>query len=464
MSQRRMSLFGAHDMTDGSPMRNLILFSIPLLIGNFAQQMYSTVDSIVVGNFDPAGANALAAIGVSNPIINLLLVFMMAVSTGAGIMVSQYFGAKDHENLSKTVGMSIVLIAIASLLITALGALLARPLLTLIRTPEEIFSMAESYLTIIFIGMIGCGFYNIVSGILRGLGDSFSPLVFLIICTLLNIALDLLFVIEFGWGVSGVAWATIIAQAISGALCTVRLFRMRDTVTIGREHLRLFKDLVTRLLRLGVPSGLTQGIFSIAMLFTQSLTNSMGTVVAATTTAVMRVDGFAMLPNFTFGMAVSTFVGQNVGAKRMDRVDQGTKEGLKLTLLVSAGLTLMLLLFGKYLIGLFTPEPLILEYGVRAIRILAVGYIAVGFSQVLYGVMRGAGDTMPAMWISIITTCVLRLPTAYLWAYLTRSEAWPNGSPDALFCSLLISWTLGALIAFVWFRRGVWRERANSLV
>ena len=463
MFKRLMNHFGAQDMTVGKPMKNLLLFSVPLLIGNFAQQVYSATDAVVIGQFDPSGARGLAAIGVSMPISFLMLVFMMAISTGASVMVSQYFGAKDRETLSKTIGMSILLILIASLVITVAGLFLTRPLLTLIGTPEDIYEMAASYLTIIFIGTVGSGFYNIISGILRGLGDALTPLVFLIICVALNIALDLIFVINFGWGVAGVAWATIIAQAISGILCVIRLCTMPDVVSIKVKYLRPFKDLLLRLLRIGVPSGLTQAVFSIAMLFTQNLTNSMGSLVVATSTAVMRVDGFAMLPNFTFGMAISTFVGQNVGARRMDRVDEGTKDGLKLTFLISVALTILLLLFSRHLIALFTPEQLIRDLGVRAIRILAVGYIAMGISQVYYGVMRGAGDTMTPMWTSIITTCVFRIPIAYLWAYLSRSETWPNGSPDALFGSLLIAWTLGCALSYIFYRIGPWRKRAETI-
>jgi len=288
-------------------------------------------------------------------------------------------------------------------------------------------------------------------------------LVFLIICVILNIALDLLFVIRFGWGVAGVAWATIIAQAISAILCVIRLCTMPGVVQVKWKYLRPFRDLLLRLLRIGVPSGLTQAIFSIAMMFTQNLTNSMGHLVVATSTAVMRVDGFAMLPNFTFGMAISTFVGQNVGARLMDRVEAGTKDGLKLAVAVSVALTILLLLFGKHLIALFTPEPLIRDLGVRALQILAAGYIAMGVSQVFYGVMRGAGDTMTPMWISIVITCVFRIPIAYLWAHLTKSELWPNGSPDALFGSLLIAWLLGCILSYVFYRIGLWRKMAQAI-
>lgn len=450
--------FGAQDMTQGSPMSCLIRFSIPLLIGNFAQQLYSTVDAMVVGRF--VGDNALAAIGVTTPIINLLLVLFMAISTGAGIMVAQYFGARERRLLSDTIGTSLVLITLSSLLMTVVGIACTPALLTALDTPADVYAMAYDYLVIVMIGLVGVAFYNIISGILRGLGDSLSPLMFLLVTVILNTGLDIWFVAGFGMGVAGAAWATIISQGISAVLCLWRLFSMRDTLDLNRGSLRMDRALTARLFQLGLPAGLTQAIMSLSMVIVQALSNSMGPAVIATSTAVMRVDGFAMLPNFTFGMAVATFVGQNIGAGRMDRVERGSRDSVILATIASVILSILLLVFGRMMVRMFTSTENIIEIGVRAFRILALGYIAVGFSQVYAGIMRGAGDTMPSMWISVFTTVVLRLPIAYAWAALTRSEAWPNGSPDALFFSLLISWVAGAVATYLWYRRGAWRSKS----
>jgi putative MATE family efflux protein len=461
MQSRIASFFGPQDMTVGKPMSNLLRFSVPLLIGNVAQQLYSTVDSIVVSNYTLDGDAALAAIGASGPIINLLLILFMAISTGASVMVSQFFGAKDRESLSATVGTSIFWIIVSSIFITVVGVFSAPYLMTLTNVPPEVYDMAVQYLTIILLGIIGGGFYNIISGILRGMGDSLFPLLFLLVATGLNIALDLLFVIQFHWDVAGVAWATIIAQGVSATLCVLRLWKMGDSVDLTVKRIRPHKPLTRTLFSLGLPAGATQGIFSMAMIIVQSLTNLMGTVVIATSTAVMRVDGFAMLPNFTFGMAATTFVGQNIGARRLDRVQQGSKDAALLSFCISTFLTLMLLLFGKSLVTLFSETALVAELGARMLRILAVGYIAMGFTQVYGGIMRGAGDTMPSMWISIVTTVIMRTPIAYLWAYFTRSEDWPHGHPDALYVSLLIAWVAGALFTYLWYRRGAWKEKAR---
>lgn len=458
MTGKVAAFFGAQDLTQGKPMRGLIQFSVPLLIGNLAQQLYNTVDSIVVGKY--VGDNALAAVGASGPILNLLLVLFMGIATGATIMVSQYFGARQHELLSTTVGNTITLTVLSSVFIMVVGPLVTHPLMTMLNTPEDIYADSCTYLIIIFLGILGGAGYNILSGVLRGLGDSFMPLVYLVIACLLNIVLDLLFVVSFHWGVAGVSIATGIAQLVSAVLCLIRLLNMKEIVVVPRSSLRLHKELVLRLTKLGLPSGLAQAIFSLAAIVVQSLTNSFGTEVIAASIIVMRVDGFAMMPNFTFGTAMTTYAGQNIGAGKIDRVHQGTKSGMLLGLIVSSCLTIMILLFGRILMGWFTNTQAIIDLGFHMMCILAVGYIAMSVTQGLSGVMRGAGDTMTPMWISFITTVVIRVPLAYGIAFLTRGAEFPKGNPDCLYISLLISWVLGAMITYALYRRGKWKHKA----
>ena len=454
---RIKKLFGVQDMTVGKPLHNLAAFAAPLLIGNLAQQMYNTVDSIIVGQY--VGDSALAAVGTSGPVLNLLLLLFMGISTGAGILVSQYFGAHRDKDLETAIGTCLTLTFIASLIIMAIGPFIVRPLMTLLDTPPDVYQMAVDYLMIIVIGIMGSAYYNIVSGILRGLGDSFSPLVFLIVACVLNIFLDLLFVIEFDMAAAGVALATVMAQGVSAALCLLRLTHMKETVRLTRKSLVPDKRMTSRIIRLGLPSGLTQAIFSMAAIVVQALTNSFGTSVIACAIVVMRVDGFAMMPNFTFGMAMTTFVGQNVGAGRMDRVREGVKEGVRMSLIIAVVLVAAILIFGENLMRMFTQTEEVVTLGVHMMRILAVGYIAMAVTQSLSGVMRGAGDTITPMWISIITTIIIRMPLAYGLAYLTRSEALPKGSPDSIFISLLVSWVMGAVLTSICYRRGKWREK-----
>ncbi len=319
-------LFSAHDMTVGAPWKRIMEFTVPMLIGNLAQQLYNTADSIVVGHY--IGDNALAAVGSAGPILNLLLALFVGVATGAGIVISQNYGAGRRDKLSESVGNCITLAAIASAVTTVIGLLLTTPMLRMLDTPESILSWSAGYLHIIFWGVAGGAFYNILSGILRGLGDSVSALLFLLVATGLNIALDIWFVAGFRMGVAGVALATVLAQGISAVLCLLKLLRMQDVFDLTWDSLRLRRDSALRIVRIGVPSGITQAIMSVAMLVVQSLTNSMGEAVIACNVIIMRVDGFAMMPNMSFGQAMSVYAGQNVGAGKVDRVLQGRRQGM----------------------------------------------------------------------------------------------------------------------------------------
>lgn len=378
-------------------------------------------------------------------------------------MVSQYFGAKDREQLSKTIGTCIILTAIASGAIMIIGPLVSRPLLVFLNTPPTIIDWCAAYLNIFFFGSAGFSFYNMLSGVLRGLGDSFSALVFLLTSTILNVGLDILFVARFGMGVPGVALATVIAQGISAVLCLLKLLRMKDSFDLNWSMLKLNKEHSISLIKLGLPSGLTQAVFSLAMIVVQSLTNSFGEMVIACNVIVMRVDGFAMMPNFSFGSAMTTFAGQNIGAKKMDRVEQGTKDGTIIAVAVSTIITISLLVFGHHLMKVFTDTAELVDLSMHMMRILALGYIAMAITQCLSGVMRGAGDTITPMWISLITTVVIRVPLAYGIAYFTRSPLYPTGRPESTFISLLMSWTIGAILTTRYYRKGTWREKRVTI-
>ena len=456
--ERFKKLFAAVDMTEGSPWEKILLFTFPMLLGNIAQQLYNTVDSVVVGKY--IGDNALAAVGSAGPIFNLLLVLFIGISTGATIMVSQYFGARKREELSKTIGNCIVLTAIASVFIMIVATLASRPLLILLDTPESILDWCTSYLQILFIGIAGLAYYNILCGVLRGLGDSVSALLYLVVASILNIILDVFFVAKCNMGVAGVALATVIAQAVSAVLCVLKLMRMTDLFDFKLKYFKLDKEIAWNIIRLGLPSGITQAIMSMAMILVQALTNSFGEQFIAANVIIMRVDGFAMLPNFSFGTAMTTYAGQNVGAGQHDRVAKGAKQGTLMAIATSAVITGTILIFGKYLMGIFTDTASLVELSMNMMRILAVGYIAVAETQSLSGVMRGAGDTMTPMWISIVQTIIIRVPLAYGLVYLTKSDVHPNGRSECIFISLLISWVLGAALTAIFYRKGKWRKDA----
>lgn len=450
------SLFTARDMTQGAPWKRIMEFAMPMLLGNLAQQLYNTADSIIVGIY--VGDNALAAVGSAMPILNLILALLVGISTGASIAISQSYGAGDREGLSRSVGNCITLAFIATAIAMVIGHVITRPFLEMLDTPASIIDWCTGYLHIFFYGIAGTIFYNILAGILRGLGDSFTALLFLLVSATLNVGMDILFVAQFNMGVPGVALATVLAQAISAVLCFWKLMRMRNVFDMKVKNLKLSKAHASRILQLGMPSGVTQAIMATAGMVVQSLTNSMGETVIACCVIVMRVDGFAMLPNLTFGETMGVYTGQNVGAGKFDRVKKGVKQGSLLAFIFASAITIVLLFFGKYLFAIFTKTDELIDLAVRMMRILAFGYLAMSVTQSLGGVMRGAGDTMTPMWISVISTIGLRAPIAYGIAYLTRNADFPNGQPQAIFLSLMISWALGALMSFLAFRRGKWKK------
>lgn len=451
-------LFAPTDMTVGSPWKSIVLFTFPMLIGNIAQQLYNTVDSIVVGKY--IGDNALAAVGSAGPILNMLLVLFIGISAGANIMVSQYFGAKNRESLSYTIGNCITLTAISCILLIIVATPLIRPVLSMLNTPDTIIDGCADYLMISLIGIAGMAYYNILSGIIRGMGDSFSALIYLLVATVINIVLDIFFVAVIKMGVGGVALATVIAQIISSVLCVIKLSKMRDYFDFGVKYLKIKGQYLNTIVRLGIPSGLTQAIFSSAMIIVQSLTNRFGEQFIAANVVIMRVDGFAMMPNFSFGTALTTYAGQNVGAKLYDRVSKGAKQGTFIAVACSTLITGVILLFGKALMGVFTDTAELVEMSYYLMKILAVGYIAMAVTQSLSGIMRGAGDTMTPMWISLITTVIVRVPVAYGISYLTRTAELPYGRSECIQISLLASWVLGALLTAIFYARGKWRTTA----
>ena len=457
----KFKLFAPVDMTQGDPVIQIVKFTIPMLIGNIAQQLYNTADSVIVGRF--VGDNALAAVGSAGPILNLMLVLFIGISVGASIVVSQYFGARQRESLSRSIGACVVLTGIASLIIMALGPLVTMPLLRLLRTPESIIYWCRNYLIIIFIGIAGGGYYNILSGVLRGLGDSMSALLYLLAATFINIFLDLIFVAFLGMGVAGVALATVIAQFISAFLSLRRLTKMTDYFDMKKEYLLPDRKYIASLVRLGVPSGITQAIFSMSMIVVQSLTNSFGETFIAANVIVMRIDGFVVLPAMSFGAAMTTYAGQNIGAGHMDRVSEGARKGTLTAMAISAVVTGLILVFGRPIMGLFTKTEKLIDLSCHMMQIMAAGYIIIEITQCLSGIMRGAGDTVRPMWISIATSIAIRIPLAYGLVARTRTPDLPQGDCAMMYVSMLISWSLGAVISLIVYRAGRWQKAAGLI-
>jgi len=439
-------------MTEGTPWKKLLLFTVPLLIGNVFQQLYSTADMIILGQF--VGDNAIAAVGSSMPIFFLIMVLMMGIAMGAGVMVSQYFGAKKREELSYTVGASITVTTILGLAIMIFAPFGTRPLLIAMNTPTAILDDSVLYMNVLLWGILGMAYFNILSGILRGLGDTFSPLLYLAIVSILNVFLNLLLIPGLGLGVWGAAIGTVFAQGLTSLLCLRRLLKMRDVFDMGWKYMRPNKLYITKVLKIGVPSGASQAIFAVAMMIIQPLANEMDNAFPgflATNMVVMRIDGFVMMPNFSFGNAMTVFAGQNMGAGKIDRMRKGMIQCIAMAVGTSIILVAIMLIFGRYLAGFFTDTQAVIDMSIRMLRILAIGYVIFAANMVVWGIIRGAGDAWTPLWGSLINTVAVRLPTAYLFVHFM-------GVPDALFYSLLAGWISNAVIGVIAYRLGKWRK------
>ena len=448
MPQPQAKLGDSRDMTTGSVAKKLILFALPVLGGSIFTQLYNVVDSIVVGQYE--GAAALASVGTSMPINMLCNSVFMGLGTGSSVLVSQFYGAKQNDELNKMVNTTYTLALIIGTIITVLGMLIARPILELLNTPANMIENATIYLRIVFFGSLGHLFYQMGSAVLRGLGDSKWPMYFLIICSVLNIILDLLFVVAFHWGVAGVAWATIIAQLISGIGVVIRTLKGGYGVRINLKTLRIDGHKALLLAKIGIPSALSMLISSMGMLVIQRFNNGFGSDFVAGMTIMMKVDGFALIPMQALGMAVTTFVGQNMGAGKDDRVHKGVRTTMILIIAMGAIMGAIMYFFGYQLGAIFTKEEAAKEVCMIGLRIVFIMYIAMGLQQAFQGIMRGAGAATVPMVIALVCMLV-RIPAAYLLAV----------RPDnfrGIFYSMIISSYLGAILLYVYYKMGGWKK------
>ena len=450
-------LFKPRNMSEGTPWKRLAVFAVPLIIGNFAQQLYNTVDTIVVGN-SKWGYTALAAVGSAFPILQLMHSLFIGIATGVGIMVAQFFGARNREGLGKTIANCMILTLAASALIMLVGPAIVSPLLHAVNALPELFNDSKTYLMISFLGIFGFFSYNIFSGVLRGMGDSFSALLYLLLTTVLNIIGDLLLVNSMG--VAGVALATVVSQFISGVLCIRKVLSLRQHFTLTRKEMRPDMDYIKRIIGLGLPSGLTMALMSVSSLVVQRLINSFeDSMFIAANSLTIRVDGYAMMATMSFGVAMSTFAGQNIGAGRMDRVRTGLKQCIIMALIVSAFLTPAVLFGGPYLLRIFTPEQALNKMTMGLIYIICPCYIINSFAQPMLGVVRGAGDTISPMWLGIFTNIVLRLITAHGFVAIARSMGASLWTQERMvFVSMVTGMVVSAVATFFIYKFGRWKK------
>ena len=394
------------DMTQGVIWKQLVAFAFPLLIGNLFQQLYNTVDSVVVGNF--VSTEALAAVGSVTPIINMLVGFFSGLATGAGVVISQFFGAKNGPMLHKAVHTTLLMTVGLGVIFTFIGIFMTPLMLNLMSTPADVFDGAALYLRIYFGGVLGLMLYNMVSGILRAVGDSKRPLYFLILSSLLNVVLDLAFVLIFHWGIAGVAIATIIAQFISAFLLLVVLARSDEDYKLVLRDLKMDAEILKRIVRIGLPAGLQMAVTSFSNVFVQSYINRFGSACMAGWTSYSKIDQFVLLPMQSLSLSATTFVGQNLGAGNLSRAKKGTRVSMAISVAITAVLTVLLIAFSSQLLMLFNQDENVLYYGNIFIRYLAPFYVICCINQIFAGSLRGAGDATGPMIIMLLSFVVFR--------------------------------------------------------
>ena len=394
------------DMTRGVIWKRLLLFALPLLAGNVFQQFYNTVDSIVVGNF--VGKEALAAVGSVGPVINSLIGFFMGLSTGAGVVISQAYGAKNDEKVSRTVHTTLIMTFFLCIVFSILGVLMTPAMLRLMDTPEDVFPESSGYLRVYFAGVSGLMFYNMGAGILRAVGDSKRPLYFLIFSACMNTVLDVLFVAVFRMGIAGAAWATVISQVLSAVMILFVLSRTKGAYQIKKSCLRMDIKTLKEIVSLGLPAAVQMMITSFSNIFVQSYVNAFGSSIMAGWSAYTKIDQFILLPMQSVSLAATTFVGQNYGARKMDRIKKGTGTAVRLSMTTTLVLMIPLLAFAPFLVELFNRDAEVIQYGAMLLRMMSPFYLVCCINQVYASSLRGLGNTKAPMVIMLSSFVVFR--------------------------------------------------------
>ena len=444
---------GSVDLIHGSIAKAIFWFSIPLLIGNLFQQLYNTVDTYVVGNF--VSKQALAAVGASAPIINTLIGFFMGLATGAGVIIAQYFGANDNERMKKAVHSSAALTIVMAIILTVVGVFATNPLLHAIGIPKDVFPESSIYLSIYFKGIVFTLIYNMGAGILRAIGDSKRPLYFLIVASLINLVLDFLFVRGFQWGVAGVGYATLIAQAISSMLVLYVLVHTKEDYRLIFKKIRFDIPILKKIIMLGLPTGLQQSIVSLSNVVVQSYVNSFGSSVVAGYSACIRIDGFVNLPLQSFNMAITTFVGQNIGAKEYDRVKKGSRIAMLMSFVVILSISLLLYFYGEFFLSLFNSEVDVVQAG-RTMQLAFVPfYLVLPIHQIISGVLRGAGKSSAPMYIMVFNFVVLR--QIYL-AIITKMTS----SVFYVFLGWPVTWVTAMIMFVIYYLKVDWLPQSHE--
>jgi len=440
------------DLSTGNEGKLILKFAVPMLLGNVFQQFYSLIDSIIVGKF--IGKGALAAVGTSMPITFLLISLFIGITMGFTIIVSQYFGAKDMIRVKKAINTLYIFIFVTSIVMSVIGIMISGWIFHLIGMDPSIIPQAKLFLNIFMTGLLFLFGYNGTSAILRGLGDSKTPLYFLIGSVALNIVLDIIFVPILGWGIWSVAVATVISQGAAFIAQIIYLNRYHKVINFSFAELKFDPEIFKKGIRIGLPTGLQQTFVAAGMVALYGIVNRFGVDANAAYSVAGRIDNFAAMPAMSFSMALSTFVGQNLGANKPERVIGGLRSTLAMTAVISLAVSFITVIFGKYLMRLFTNDPAVIELGKGYLAVIGSFYILFSTMFVLNGIMRGAGDTLIPMFISLFSLWIIRIPIA------TFLSANPAIGIYGVYWSMPIGWFTGAALSFIYFLTGRWKKKA----
>ncbi len=440
------------DLSYGNEGRLIFRFAIPMLVGNVLQQLYNIIDSVIVGKF--IGKEALAAVGTSGPIIFLLVSFIIGVTMGFTIAISQFFGARQMENVKKAIDTLYIFMFVTSLVVSAGGILLSGTIFRAIDLDPAIVPDAVIFLNIFLSGIIFMFGYNGTSAILRGLGDSRTPLYFLAGSIALNIVLDLIFVPVFHWGVAGVAVATVISIAVAFFSQVIYLNRHHSVVRFSFRGMEFDRDIFSRSIRVGLPTGFQQTFVAAGMVALYWIVNQFGVDANAAYSAAGRIDTFASLPAMSFAMALSTFVGQNIGADRPDRVMKGLRDTLMMSVGTSVVISLFIIVFSKPLMRMFTTDAAVVAIGSEYLLIIGATYFLFAIMFTVNGLLRGAGDTLIPMFISLFSLWIIRIPVAW---YLSHH---PSFGLRGIWWSIPVGWLSGVLLYYAYYRTGNWKKKS----
>lgn len=438
------------DLTTGKEGKMIFQFAAPMLLGNVFQQLFSVVDSIVVGNF--VGKEALAAVGASFPVIFVMISMIIGIVMGTTVVIAQYFGAKDFVKVKRAIDTMYIYSLVAGAIATAIGLIFCEPLLRLLGLPENIMPQATQYLRIYLSGIIIFFGYNGTSAVLRGLGDSKTPLYFLIIATVVNIILDLLFVAVFKMGVAGAAYATLIANGLAFALAIIWLNKTHKIIRISIKGLKFDNEVFRQSIRIGLPTGIQQTLVAFGGLALMGIVNTFGTNVIAGYSVASRLDALATIPAMSFSQALSTFVGQNIGANKTERIRAGLKSTVKMAGIVTIVTTVFIVFCGHLMMSLFTNDSDVIRIGDQYLTIVSIFYILFTLMFIYNGVMRGAGDTLFPMFFSLLSLWIIRLPIAYLFS--------EKIGPAGIFWAIPAGWLIGLILSYSYYKSGRWKNKA----